>query len=95
MNTEKTNSKIHQIYEHFANSWEYNDALMRNDFDIDWLIGILDYEDYRKLENYIMYYCSQNDELLFRLGFQCAWSLFCECAQEEKKIPTMKTAVPK
>lgn len=94
MNTEKTDSIIHEIYEHFTNSWEYSDALIHNDFDIDWLIGVLDSEDYRRLENYIMYYCSQNDELLFRLGFQYAWSLFCECAQKEEKIASIKTDVP-
>ena len=47
---------------------------MNNDFDIDWLEGILDMKDYRKLENIILQYSSRNDELLFTLGFKYAWS---------------------
>ncbi|EOT22284.1 hypothetical protein C805_03606 [Eubacterium sp. 14-2] len=56
-----------------------------NDFDIDWLEGELDIENYRKLEKYILYYCSGNDELLFRSGFKYAWSLFYECVQKERE----------
>lgn len=81
---EKTDSKIHEIYEQFVNSWEYNQILLHHDFDIDWLLGELAPEDYRKLENYILHYCSRNDELLFRLGFQYAWSLFLECTKQEE-----------
>lgn len=84
MELDETDSKIHDLYERFTNSWEYNDALMHNDFDIDWLLGELDIENYRKLEDYILYYCSRNDELLFRLGFKYAWSLFHECIEKEK-----------
>ena len=84
MELDETDSKIHDLYERFTNSWEYNDALMHNDFDIDWLQGELDIENYQKLEDYILYYCSRNDELLFRLGFKYAWSLFHECIEKEK-----------
>lgn len=79
-----TESKIHEIYERFAESCEYNQILLRNDFDIDWLLDTLDIEQYRKLENYILRYCSKNDELLFRLGFKYAWSLFSECTKREE-----------
>lgn len=78
----ETDSRIHEIYEKFTNSWEYNHTLMHNDFDIDWLMGELEIEDYQKLEDYILYYCSRNDELIFRLGFKYAWELFTECATE-------------
>ena len=47
--------------------------------DLDWLAGKLDKEDYRKLENYILNLWLKNDELLFRVGFRYAWSLFNEC----------------
>ena len=40
---------------------------MNNDFDIDWLEGILDMKDFRKLENIILQYSSRNDELLSTL----------------------------
>lgn len=45
---DKTESKIHEIYERFANSWEYNDIMMRNDSDIDWLLEKPDAENYRR-----------------------------------------------
>lgn len=50
MELDETNSKIHEIYERYTNSWEFNDALMYNEFDIDWLERELDIENYRKLE---------------------------------------------
>ncbi len=81
---DETDSKIHDIYERFANTPEFNNSLMHNDFDIDWLQGELEPDDYLKLEDYILYYCSRNDELLFRLGFKYAWALFHECAGKEK-----------
>ncbi len=83
---DETDSKIHEIYERYTNSREYNEALMRNDFDIDWLEREVGIEKYRKLENEILYYCSRNDEILFRLGFKYAWSLFHECMEKEKIV---------
>jgi hypothetical protein len=61
-------------------SWEYNHVMMKNNVDLDWLEGKLDKKDYRKLEDYMLHPCLRNDELLFRLGFRYAWSLFTECA---------------
>lgn len=81
---EESDSKIHEIYNKFADSWEYSLILKHNDFDISWLIGVLESEEYDKLEEYILHYCAKNDELLFRLGFKYAWSLFWECAEKEK-----------
>lgn len=78
---DETERKIHEIYEKYVSSWEYNEILINNDFDIDWLEDILDMKDYRKLENIILQYSSRNDELLFTLGFKYAWSLFMECAK--------------
>lgn len=80
---DEADSKIHEIYERFANSWEYNEILMNHTFDIEWLIDMIDTENYQKLEDYILKYCSRNDELLFRLGFKYAWSLFHECEKKE------------
>lgn len=77
---DETERKIHELYEKYANSWEYGEILMNNDFDIDWLEDILDTNDYRKLEEIIIQYSAKNDELLFTLGFKYAWSLFMECA---------------
>lgn len=91
MDLDEKDSKIHEIYERFTNSWEYNNALMHNDFDIDWLDEKLDIKDYRKLEDYILRYCSRNDEILFRLGFKYAWSLFHECIEKEKEENVDKT----
>ena len=84
MELDETDSKIHDIYEWYTSSCEFNDDLMHNDFDIDWLERELDFEDYQKLEDYLLYYCSRNDELLFRLGFKYAWSLFHESIEKEK-----------
>lgn len=78
----ETDSKIHEIYEQYTNSREFNKILMHNDFDITWLQDELDFEKYRKLENYILSYCSRNDELLFKTGFKYAWALFQECAKK-------------
>lgn len=78
---DETERRIHEIYEKYVKSWEYNEILMNNDFDIDWLEDILDMKDYRRLENIILQYGSRNDELLFTLGFKYAWSLFTECAK--------------
>ena len=83
---EDTDRKIHEIYETFANSREYDLILMHNDFDIDDLIGDMEIKEYRKLENYIIQYCTKNNELLFRLGFKYAWSLFMECSKKEERI---------
>ena len=79
---DETNSRIHGMFERFTNSWEYNQIMMQNDVDLDWLEEKLDREDYRKLEKYIMDICLKNDELLFGLGFRYAWSLFTECAEK-------------
>ena len=79
---DETNSRIHGIFERFTNSWEYNHIMMQNNVDIDWLEGKLEKEDYRKLENYILNLCLRNDELIFRLGFRYAWSLFTECVEK-------------
>lgn len=78
---DETDSKLHEIYENYTNTWEYNEALRNLDFDIDFLLDILDVKEYRKLEEYLRYYCSRKDELLFRLGFKYAWALFSECAK--------------
>ncbi len=83
---EDTDSKIHEIYETFANSREYDLILMHNDFDIDDLIGDMEIKKYRKLENYIIQYCTKNNELLFRLGFKYAWSLFMECSKKKTEL---------
>lgn len=79
---DETERRLHEIYEKYANSWEYDEILMNSDFDIDWLEDILDFKDYRKLEDIIIQYSARNDELLFTLGFKYAWSLFMECAKE-------------
>ena len=76
---DETNSKIHGIFERFTNTWEYNNVMMKNNVDLDWLEGKLDKKDYRKLEDYILNLWLKNDELLFRVGFRYAWSLFNEC----------------
>lgn len=78
---DETERRIHEIYEKYVNSWEYDEIHMNNDFDIDWLEDILDMKDYRKLENIILQYNSRNDELLFTLGFKYSWSLFMECVK--------------
>ena len=78
---DETEHRIHEIYEKYVSSWEYDEILMNNDFDIDWLEDILDIRDYRKLEDIILQYSARNDEFLFTLGFKYAWSLFMECAK--------------
>lgn len=83
---EDEDNKIHQIYERFANSWEYDVILRHNDLDIEDLVGDMDIKAYRKLEDYIIQYCTKNNELLFRLGFKYAWSLFMECSKKEDNI---------
>ena len=87
---DETECRIHEIYEKYVSSWEYDEILMNNDFDIDWLEGILDMKDYRKLENIILQYSSRNDELLFTLGFKYAWSLFMECAKDNDSANSAK-----
>ena len=67
---DETNSRIHEIFERFTNSWEY------------WLEGKLERNDYQRLEKYIMNLWLKNDELIFRLGFRYAWSLFSECSEK-------------
>lgn len=79
---DETNSRIHETFERFTNSWEYNNVMMKNTVDLDWLEGKLDKNDYQKLEKYIMNLWLKNDELIFRLGFRYAWSLFSECAEK-------------
>lgn len=79
---DETNSRIRGMFERFTNSWEYNHIMMQNDIDLDWLEEKLDGEDYRKLEKYILNLCLKNDELIFRLGFRYAWSLFNECTSK-------------
>lgn len=83
---EDKDNKIHEIYERFANSWEYDLILRHNDFNIEDLVGDMELKAYQKLEDYILCYCSKNDELLFRLGFKYAWSLFLECSKKEEII---------
>jgi hypothetical protein len=78
---DETERRIHGIYEKYVSRWENDEILMNNDFDIDWLEGILDMKDFRKLENIILQYSSRNDELLSTLEFKYAWSLFMECAK--------------
>ena len=79
---DETNSRIHGMFERFTNSWEYNHIMMQNDVDLDWLEEKLDKDDYRKLEKCILNQYLKNDELIFRLGFRYAWSLFSECAEK-------------
>lgn len=38
MGLDETNSKIHDIYERYTNSWEFNETLNHNDFNITWLL---------------------------------------------------------
>lgn len=78
--------RIHEIYKRFADSWEFDAILRHNDFEIDDLVGDMELGAYRKLENYILQYCSRNNELLFRMGFKYAWSLFMECAKKEGTV---------
>lgn len=80
---DQKNGKIHEIFENCASGREYNDALMREDIDLEWLLGELELKDFRKLEDYILRYSSRNEEIVFRQGFQYAWSLFCECSNLE------------
>ena len=79
---DETNSRIHGMFERFTNSWEYNHIMLQNEIDLNWLKEKLDSEDYQELEKYIMDLCMKNDELIFRLGFRYAWSLFTECAEK-------------
>ena len=79
---DEVGSRIHEIFEKFTNSWEYNHILMKNKLDIDWLMGKLEMRDYQRVEDYILDNSSRNDELIFRLGFRYAWSLFTECAEK-------------
>ena len=79
---DETNSRIHEIFERFTNSWEYNNMMMKNAVDLDWLEGKLERNDYQRLEKYIMNLWLKNDELVFRLGFRYAWSLFSECSEK-------------
>lgn len=81
MELDEMDSKISDIYEQYINSWEFNDTMVHNKFDIDWLKRELELDDYLKLEDHILGYCSRNDEFIFRLGFKYAWSLFHECMQ--------------
>lgn len=82
-----TISRIREIYENYSNTQEFNKILACNRFDIDWLLESLDHETFQKLEDYVLSYCSRNDELLFQLGFQYAWSLFTECMNQEPFHP--------
>ena len=91
MELDEADSKINDIYERYTNSWEFNNVMKHNDFDIDWLKGKLELDDFLKLEDYILSYCSKNDELIFRLGFKYAWSLFHECVEKEKLENAEKT----
>ena len=63
---DETNSRIHGMFERFTNSWEYNNMMMKNAVDLDWLEGKLERNDYQRLEKYIMNLWLKNDELLFR-----------------------------
>ncbi len=83
---EDEDNKIHEIYERFASSWEYDLIMRHNDIDIEDLVGDMELKAYRKLEDYILSYCTKNNELMFRLGFKYAWSLFMECSKKEEKI---------
>ena len=61
----ETERRLHKIYEKYVSNWEYDEILINNDFDIDWLVDILDIKNYRKPENIILQY----SELLFTLVF--------------------------
>lgn len=94
LDTDETERRLHEIYEKYISSWEYDEILMNNDFDIDWLVDILDIKNYRKLENIILQYSSRNNELLFTLGFKYAWSLFMECAKGNNNANSTKLSSP-
>lgn len=56
---DEDDSKNSDIYERYTNSWEFNDIMNHIDFNIDWLKGQLELDDYLKLEDYILSYCKK------------------------------------
>ena len=80
----KKNLKISDIYDIFVASQNCYNMLCDNKLDIEWLKENMSREEYCKLENHIMDYSSKNDEILFKAGFQYAWSLFLECMEKEE-----------
>ena len=54
MELDEMDSKISDIYEQYINTWEFNDTMVHNKFDIDWLKGELELDDYLKLEEKIV-----------------------------------------
>lgn len=75
--------RIRDIYESFARSREYNEMLMKNEYDIAWLEKKISEKEFCRLERHILDYSSKNDEILFKAGFRYAWSLFCECMEKD------------
>lgn len=80
----KEQAKISDIYNVFVASQNCYNMLCDNKLDIEWLKENMSREEYCKLENHIMDYSSKNDEILFKAGFQYAWSLFLECMEKEE-----------
>lgn len=76
--------KIKKIYHTYIESLEYVDSLTENLIDISWLKQKLNYEEYTKLEELILAYASQNDEILFKSGFQFAWDLCRQCNADNR-----------
>lgn len=73
------NDKIQEIYQTAITQPKFNEQLRKNDFDILWLKSKLKQDDYVKLEEIIFDYANNNDEILFKAGFQYAWDLFLQC----------------
>lgn len=78
----KKNSKISDIYDIFVASQSCYNMLWDNKLDIEWLKKKIRRKEYCRLENQIMDYSSKNDEILFKAGFEFAWSLFLECIEK-------------
>ncbi len=74
--------RIGSIFRAVQQSSEYNRLSGAAEFDIDWLKEKLSREEFDRLECDILKYASHNDELVFRIGFRYAWSLFCECCKD-------------
>lgn len=71
--------KIGSIFRIVQQSSEYNQLSEAGEPDIDWLKEKLSREEFDRLECDILKYASNNDEMIFGMGFRYAWSLFCEC----------------
>lgn len=72
-------NRIQDIYLMAITQPEFNEQLRKNDFDILWLKSKLKQDDYVKLKEIIFDYGNNNNEILFKAGFQYAWDLFLQC----------------